>query len=360
MAAGPGALALGLAAGLSLGAQDLEPGPSPTREMFPLFLATMVYQPVDPAPLGRGRWRVDIDHMRANTFEFSDIFKGAAPGAPEGRIGITRESAEAMAATHAELPVLFYFDLEVARTTLKVRVGLSERTDAWAELPFISQGGGGLDSTIESFHNLGFKQFGRDRIRKDQLTVAVMAHGRLQFYSDQPMRGKTQDPTFGFTHRFLARPGLDLSLYAAVKPPLTTMYGVYRSGWDHGLGLAARWRVAPHHVLYGGVGVIRRPRGTLAFTTLPFGRMAGGWGGHGTWEYRRWKRLRPFVQLYAQSGFLPEQPYQELHRPSLQHDVGFRWLLHGNAALTFRYLNNITHNENTADMGLGLSLTAAF
>lgn len=48
--------------------------------------------------------------------------------------------------------------------------------------------------------------------------------------------------------------------------------------------------------------------------------MAGGWDGHGTWEYRRRKRLRPFVQLYAQSGFLPEQPCQKLHRPSLQHD----------------------------------------
>lgn len=358
MAGRPGALALGLAAGIALGAQDLEPGPSPTREMFPLFLTTMVYQPVDPAPLGRGRWRVDLDHMRANTFEFSDVFKGAPPGA--GRIAVTREFAEATAAAYAGLPVLFYFDEEVVRTSLKVRAGLSEHTDIWVELPFISQGGGGLDSAIEGFHSLGFKQFGRDRVRKDQLTVAVMAHGRLQFYSDRPMRGKTQDPTFGLTHRFLARPGLDLSLYAAVKPPLTTMYGVYRSGWDHGLGLTARWRVAPDHALYGGVGVIRRPRGTLAFTTLPFGRMAGGWGGHATWEYRRWKRLRPFVQLYAQSGFLPEQPYQKLHRPSLQHDVGCRWLLRGNAALTFRYLNNITHNENTADMGLGLSLTATF
>ena len=350
---------LGLGLGLALGAQDLEIGPSPTREMFPLFLATLVYQPVDPTPLGAGRWRVDLDHMRANTFEFSDVFKGTPP-APGGRLTITREAAEATAAAYPTLPVLFYIDEEVVRTSLKIRVGLSDRTDAWAELPFISHTGGDLDAPIEGFHSLGFQQFGRDRIRRDQLTMAVMAHGQLRFYSDQPIRAKPQDPTFGLMHRFVAGSELELSAYVAVKPPLTILYGVYRSGWDHSVGVTARWRVAPNHVLYGGVGAIRRPRGTLAYTTLAFGRMEGGWGGHATWEYRRWKSFRPFIQLYGQSGFLPEQPNQKLHRPSLQHDLGGRWLLSRNAALTLRYLNNITHNENTADMGLGLSLTVAF
>jgi len=354
----PGALAL--AAGLALGAQDLETGPAPTREMFPLYLSTLAYQPVAPAPLGRGRWRVDLDHMRANTFEFSDVFKSVPPGEPPGRITATRERAEATAAAHPEMPVLFYFDDEVQRTSLRVRVGLSERTDAWVEVPFVSHGGGELDGAIEGVHALGFKQFGRDRVRQDQMTVAVMAYGRLAFYTDQPLRTRAQDPTFGVVHRFLARPGLDVSFHVTLKPPVTALYGTFRSGWDHGLGVAARWQAAPDHVLHGGLGLIRRPRGTLAYSNLPFGRMSGGWGGHGTWEYRRWKRIRPFIQLFAQSGFLPAQPHQKLHRPSLQHDVGFHWLLPGRAALTFRYLNNITHNENTADMGLGLSFSTAF
>jgi hypothetical protein len=49
-----------------------------------------------------------------------------------------------------------------------------------------------------------------------------------------------------------------------------------------------------------------------------------------------------------------------LDRPSLQHYLGFHWQIKKDLVFTFRYLNNITHNENTADMGFELSLTASF
>ena len=42
-------------------------GPISTREMFPLYLPTLAYQPVDPTPVGQGRWRVALDTIRANT-----------------------------------------------------------------------------------------------------------------------------------------------------------------------------------------------------------------------------------------------------------------------------------------------------
>jgi hypothetical protein len=329
--------------------------------MFPLFLGTLVYQPVDPTPLGAGHWRVALDHIRANTFEYSDVYQGIPPeGPPVGRERITRDLLALIAGWYPDRPVLFYFDDEVVRTALRLRVGLGENTDAWAELPLVSHTGGILDGPIEAFHHLGFAQFGRNRVRKNELTLAVAVHGQVTFYTEEASRGKAQDPTFGVMHRFLAGPRGELSAYLVVKPPLTTMFGVYGTGWDHGFGLTARWQVDQNHVWYAGVGFIRRPKGNLPFTTTAFGRMTGGWGAHGTWEYRRWRRLRPYVQLYAQSGFLQEQPLQNLHRPSLQHDVGCHWLFRPNAALTLRYLNNLTHNQNTADMGLGLNLTVTF
>jgi|GEM_PF-385782 len=341
-----------------LAAQDpMELGPYPTREMFPLYLATMVYQPVDPTPLGAGRFRVTLGHVRANTFEFSDVFKDHPPDLPGARNTVTRERAEEVAAAYPSLPVLFYIDEEVVRSSLRVRYGLAGGLDLWAELPFASHTGGYLDSLIEGFHRLGFEQFGRDQIERNQLTVAVMSHGQLQFYTDTRIRGKTQDPTFGATFSLHRGPAWTLSGYASVKPPLTTMYSVFRSGWDHGFGLTARWQPSPRQVFYGGAGFVRRPPGSAAYNTMAFGSMANGWGMHATWEHRRWSRLRPFIQLHAQSGFLPKQPYQKLHRPSLQHDLGFHWQFHRKATATFHYLNNITHNENTADMGLGVSIT---
>lgn len=342
------------------GQEPMEMGPIPTREMFPLYLLPMVYQPVDPTPLGRGRWRVALDHMQANTFEFSDNLKDQAPRDAQGRLAITREFVLAHASEYAAIPLMFFFDEEIARTSLRVRYGLTDQTDLWMELPYQSQSGGFLDGVIEDFHKLGFEQFGRDLVKKDQVTLMVMTYGHLDFYSDQIIRGKTQDPTVGLLHRVTGGPTWTLSAYLALKPPITTTYGIFRSGWDHSLGLTGRWQPNLHHVFYGGFGFIRRPSGSAAYNAMAFGSFRDAWGAHGTWEYRRWRKVRPFLQLYLESGFLPKQPYQKLDRSSLQHDLGFHWQIKKNLVFTFRYLNNITHNENTADMGFGASLTASF
>jgi hypothetical protein len=335
----------------------MELGPFPTRELFPLFLPTMAYEPVDPTPLGRGRWRFSLEQVEANTFEFSDVFKAQAPRDASGRLLITRAFVEAHAAEYANLPLVFFFDGEIARTTLRARVGLTDETDLWVELPIQSYTRGYLDPLIESVHSLGFEQYGRDRVLKNQLTFVVMSRGVLQFYSDEPQRAKSQDPTLGFSQRLLATSTWTLSGYAMVKPPLTMMYGRYQSGWDTGVGLTARWQGSPNHVFYLGGGVVTRPSGSGAYEAMAFGRMRDGWGAHATWEYRSGTRLRPYVQLYAQSGYLPAQPSQKLDRWSLQHDIGVHWQLAPRTTLTFRYLNNITHNENTADMGLGVCLS---
>ena len=115
--------ALLLMLGALLGAQTppLELGPAPTREMFPLFLATLPYQPVNPTPLGRGRWEASIVHLRSNTFEFSEVLKERAPTDAEGRVVITRAYVEANAHTYADVPLVFYFDEEILRTDFRLR-----------------------------------------------------------------------------------------------------------------------------------------------------------------------------------------------------------------------------------------------
>jgi len=357
--AGRGCLVLCVS--LALGAQEpMEMGPFPTREMFPLFQLPMAYQPVAPTPLGRGRWRVALDLIRSNTFEFSDILKEQLPRDVQGRIAMTREFIQAHAAEYASIPLIFFFDEEVARTSLRVRYGLTDETDVWAELPFQSSGGGFLDGVIENFHALGFEQYGRDLVVKNQMALVVMTRGHLDFYTDQAIRGKPRDPTVGILHRVAGGTSWDLSAYLSLKPALTSSYNVYRSGWDHSFGLSGRWQPVARHTFYWGGGFIRRPGGSHAYNAMAFGSMRDAWGAHGTWEYRGWPRLRPFFQLYLQSGYLPEQPYQKLDRISLQHDLGFHWPFTRNTTFTFRYLNNITHNENTADMGFGVSLTMAF
>ncbi|HQL47789.1 MAG TPA: DUF3187 family protein [Holophaga sp.] len=346
-----------------LGAQTppLELGPAPTREMFPLYLVTLPYQPVDPTPLGRGRWQASVVHLRSNTFEFSEVLKERAPTNAAGRVVLTREYVEANAHAYADVPIVFYFDEEILRTDFRLRMGLTDRTDLWAELPFQSHTGGYLDRLIEGFHSLGFEQYGRDQVAQDQLTLVVMEHGRIRFFNQERLWAKFQDPTLGLTHRLLERGPWRVSAYFTVKPPITTSYGVYRGGWDHGGGLTARWEPHPHHVFYGGFGLVARPKGSEAYNRdIPGGGFRNGGGFHVGWEGRSSPRWRPYLQLLGQSGYLRRLPYQKLDRPSLQHDVGLHWLLGPRTAATFRYLNNITHNANTADMSLGLSLTHQF
>jgi len=66
--------------------------------MFPLFLVSQAYQPVDPTPVGQGRWRLAMVDLRANTFEFSEVLKDRVPRDPSGRAVITRAYVEAHAA----------------------------------------------------------------------------------------------------------------------------------------------------------------------------------------------------------------------------------------------------------------------
>lgn len=352
-------VAVGLLGAQAAPSEPLELGPLPTREMFPLYLVSQAYRPVNPTPVGRGKWQFSLDAVRSNTFEFSEVFKERTPDA-QGRVHITRDFVATHAADYADIPLVFYFDEEIVRVEATARYGLTDDTDLWAQLPFQSHYGGFLDGLIEGFHKLGFEQWGRDQVVRDQLTLVVMEHGQLTFFSQERMRGKTQDPTVGLLHRLVEGGPWRLSVHASLKPPMTSMYGVYRAGWDPSVGISARYQGGQRHVLFGGLGFVARTPGSPAYNALEGDGFRNGWGAHATWEYRPGGRWRPFVQLYWQSGWLRPHPYQRLDHPSLQHDLGVHWQFHPKAVLSFRYLNNLTHNANTADMGLGLNLTARF
>lgn len=61
-------------------------------------------------------------------------------------------------------------DGETTRFTLMVRHGLSPRFEVGVKIPYIIQGGGFLDSAIESYHSaFGFPQGGRDQAPRNRL-----------------------------------------------------------------------------------------------------------------------------------------------------------------------------------------------
>lgn len=350
--------ALALALGLSLQAQDApypEMGPLPTRNMFTLLQAPMTYQPQSPRPLGRGRWQVSITHVQANVFEFSDLIKDHPPAWFGNRRRMDRAALEALAADYPTAPFVFYFDEEIARTTLQVRRGLTERTDVWIELPVERHGGGGLDAPIEAFHKaFGFDQWGRTEVARNQAVVATIRYGRLDFVREGPQPTRIQDPLIGVVHQLRREGSTGLSATLTLKPPLTTAYGSYRSGWDVEGGLSGWWDFSPAQAFYAGLAYTRRGRGNAAYNQLDY---TSDLGAHLTWLGRRHRAVQPFLQLYYLSGFSVPQPFAKLHEGSLQHDLGVHVHLDRRATLTLRYINNITHHENTDDASFAVGVT---
>lgn len=346
------------AAGFAFAAEPpLELGPLRTRDLFPLYLVGQGYQPVAPSPLGEGRWRFDVHAVRSNTFEFSDALRDRFPRDPQGRIQVNRAVVEAHARELADLPMVFFFDEEISRVEFEARRGLGAHTDVWIQWPIQSHYGGWLDAVIEGVHKLGFKQFGRDFIAKDQLTLLVLEHGQVTFFTQDRIKAKPQDPTVGLVHQVWKDDRFEASVSFSLKPPLTTTYAVYRSGWDPTISLTTRWQPNPRWVSYVGAGFLWRTRGSAAYNETQVGGFRNLAGGHLGLEWRCAPRIRPFFQLLLQSGWLRSQQGQTLDRPSLQHDLGLHWIVRPKTVLSFRYINNITHFGNTADMALGLSLT---
>ncbi|WP_243288104.1 DUF3187 family protein [Geothrix terrae] len=352
---------LALALGLSLQAQDEpypEMGPLPTRNMFTLLQAPMTYQPQAPRPIGEGRWQVTLTHVRANVFEFSDLIKDHPPAWFQGRHRMDRASLEALAAEYPTAPFVFYFDEEIARTTLQVRRGLTERTDVWAELPVERHGGGDLDAPIEAFHKtFGFEQWGRTEVARNQAVVATIRYGRLDFVREGAQPTRVQDPLFGLVHLIHQDASTGLSATLTVKPPLARTYNSFKSGWDVEGGLSGWWQPSATQVVYAGAAYTHRGRGNAAYNQLDY---TSDLGAHLTWQGRRNKVIQPFIQLYFLSGFSTPQPFAKLHDNSLQHDLGFHAYLNRRTTLTFRYVNNITHHENTDDASFALGATYRF
>ena len=223
---------LALLAALGLAAEEPlhEMGPFPTREMFPLYLPALAYQPVDPAPLGRGRWRWALNWIEANTFQYSDLFENNPVRDVSGRIAVTRSLFQTTAASYPNVSTLYFFDEEIARFELQGRYGLTDRTDLWCFLPVQDHTGGFLDPLIEDFHRIGFEQYGRDLVLQNQVTIAVAHNGQVTFFSDERIFNKVQDPVLGITQSLLRSRDWRVSATFSLKPPLTHTYDVYRSG----------------------------------------------------------------------------------------------------------------------------------
>jgi len=323
-------------------------GPAPTRDQFPINLETLSYTPTAPDVLPPGGFEADLQWAEANTFEFSDVVKRDLTVNPPKGISLTQ--AQQFAQQNPTLPLIFFFQMETALRTLRLRAGLGGGWEAWAMLPVLSYSSGFEDGLIDwTHHTFGFNQDGRADIPANQVRVVVIQNGSVTVYSDHGSGPKVQDPVAGLTRSLYQSDALALAINLQVKPALTRSLDHARAGWDSAFQFTGRWSPSASVDTYFGGGVVHRQSGNLIFNQYGFRDQLGL---HAMVEGFRDGRWRPFFQLVYLTGTTYATPGDQLNKPSLQHDLGVHWLARPNLVFTLRYMNNITNNENTADMAL--------
>lgn len=331
-----------------------DPGLSSTRDLFPLNLTPLTYRPTGATTLGRGNSMVALQVTRGNTFEFSNLIKDLLNNTTrQGRISPDRALVQRLAQAYAGEPLIYYFDGEVQRTEIHFKVGVTDSTDLGLTLAWQGMNGGFLDSLIEDVHDLGFQQAGRTDLEKNQMTLFVIQKGQVIFFSQDPVRIHPEDPVLTVVQRFYETPWLTVSAFGKLQVPMTQWYG-FQSDWDSSVGMALQWRPNPRLVVDGGAAYLRRA--LKRYGPDPF-FIRDQVAGHLGFEWRGWRWARPYLVLAATSGITTPDPGTKLDKLSLTHDLGVHLRLDANKALTLSYINNISHNENTADMELAVKLT---
>ena len=145
-----------------------------------------------------------------------------------------------------------YLDAETTRHTFEYRFGLSDSLEFSLDLPFLSFGGGMMDSMIENVHdtvgvsNAEYRGAFRSFSVKNQYAFYVVRDGTFIFNSEENFNMVAAEPViglkWGFSDGGSVIPALSLKL--AYKVPNSEREGFYkltRSGggdWGHYLILS--------------------------------------------------------------------------------------------------------------------------
>lgn len=307
------------------------------------------FAPTPATPLGKGAWSFETRYSHTNNFIYSANVGGFLRQRGERR-PLTREEVDQL----LELPGdTFLLDGEFGELTLAVQYGFGERWHLGLSLPYFIYTGGGLDSTISSFHDAaGFSLAGRE-FMADNLFQVIFDFERVQgeplVLLDAPTGGGFGDPSLTFHYAFPSfAGGWTFGFELAAKVPIASQEELLSSGHsDYGaqLTLDRRWR---KHALVANIFWVRAgdfldletadPRGVSVALMRDLGRGVTG-----------------IFQLLSADGVFRNVTGSNLADVAFQATLGLRWRI-GEQHLTFGVTENLFSFNNTPDIGLHVSL----
>jgi hypothetical protein len=307
-------------------------GPLPVRDQFPLEMIALDLTPRGGGWLERGEWGLEIGIVHSNTCEIaSDLDQRAADF-----LGGVYES-----------DYTFIADGEATRAHLRVDFGVGARVQLGLEIPVISHQGGFLDDLIDTTHDtFGLPGNDRDERPQDQLEFDVIAgSARFQLDDDTTELG---DVVASAKIGLYSGERSAVSLVLEAKAPTGDEEGLAGSGaWDYGLsvvGSAASG--SERHLWHWGLGWFAL--GEPESLPIDFEDKLSGYFGY---EYRPNERWSVVAQAQVETPALPDKPGAPHGDPRAGVAVGFhrggeRW------QISAGFLENLTTNDNTLDLGL--------
>src|SRR5712671_2948542 len=208
------AVVLALGAGPALPATELI-GPLRLRDTTPFNILRLDMLPAHAVRGGRGSWAIEADLSYTSTFVMSDNVMRYLEARGGGRRPLDAADVAAIQSLGEDA---YYVDGEFGVLDLTFHYALTSRTSAYSTLPLYAFGGGGLDGTIEGFHNaFGFDNAGREFVARDRFQTVLSLGGLHTVFLRAPIDGGVGDPVLGLRHSWLFGPRWALVLDGAAK-----------------------------------------------------------------------------------------------------------------------------------------------
>jgi hypothetical protein len=323
-------------------------GPLRIRDTTPFNFLRLDLLPAHTWTSTPGRWAIEADITRTNTFVMSGNVRTYLDGR-RSRRSLTEADAQTILSQGEDS---YYFDGELGLLDLTVHYGLTPRASVYLTLPVYDFAGGWFDGTVESFHDaFGFDSAGRDLVARDRFQAVASLGGQRIAVLDQEVDGGMGDPVLGLRYDLPLRPRLTLVVEGAAKIAVQDEEKFLSTGSnDFGIQASLQRKLRRQGFYLSG-SLVRSdgrvfgiPVGSRTVPTLT-----------AAYELGVTRRTSLVLQLYASESAVRDTHLDEIKANKYQASLGLR-SRRGRLVYGFAVTENVANYQNTPDVGLSLTL----
>lgn len=313
-------------------------GPFSVRDQFPIKLLFLSLHPEGAGLLP------DAKPLFAARFVFGNTYAVTRPvGDP--RVALDYYQDAPLRAYRA------FVDAEVLHLTVKADWRILPRLQVGIGLPFIWQGGGFLDATVEGFHKLfRLSNGGREQTPRNAYGVFVAQDGKLRIAREHSPGWHLGDITLRLKTPLLVSKGPwpDISVAGTVKWPTGRFGSLTGSGGvDTQAALLVTQPLGKRAALHANLAYTLLGKSSLG-TDLPvrsiFSWMIG-------FEYLATSRVSVLAQVLSNTSLFPAYTLAPLNRTAYEINAGVRFHIGSSAVFETGLIENLSQHQNTPDIG---------